>query len=288
MDDHIQMLRMVNVPPDQGNPIMDWAFQFTDFTAAQSTDQYRRKDPVFLNNDPEDPSSFFSLGYYQGTAAIMKFQKRNGRLRWWLSFPQYTRINSYAMIPNTGTFFTCGHYWSNEATSEQNTDIAYYSTEAVITRIRDDGTPDLYMNLHGSNPVSTAQGKDECWGIVPQKDGDFATVMTVTMSSIRGNDKGDFRDLLLVTFNSAGTVQRAVVFTNGNIQKDYFLTNNALVNIDDMYFFAGHSMGYQTSLNKLIYAKDGKTGRPSNVEKTDYDAFVFRYIFDREDQQCLL
>lgn len=36
------MLRMQNVPPDQGNPKVDWAFQFKQFTTAEATDKYRR------------------------------------------------------------------------------------------------------------------------------------------------------------------------------------------------------------------------------------------------------
>jgi hypothetical protein len=87
MDDKIQMLRMQNVPPERGNPVLDWAFQFDDFTQAQATDRYRRKDPVFLENDPTDAQSFYMAGYYQGRGSVMKFQKRNAKLRWWLSFP---------------------------------------------------------------------------------------------------------------------------------------------------------------------------------------------------------
>lgn len=191
-----------------------------------------------------DTSSFYSLGYYRGEASVAKYQKRSAKLRWWLSFPNYTRINSFAMVPNTDVVLTCGHYWSNEATSDTNTDISFYATEAVIARVKDDGKPDLFVNIHGTNPDATAQSKDECWGIVPMKDGDFATIMTVTMSSIRSSTKGNFRDMALILFNSAATVQKAIVFSNGNIAKDFFLANNALVIIEDMYFFAGQSIGF--------------------------------------------
>lgn len=46
-------------------------------------------------------------------------------------------------------------------------------------------------------------------------------------------------------------------------------------------------MGYQTTLQKLIYAKDPTTGALSTVAKTDTDAFVFRHIFDRTTQYCV-
>lgn len=107
------------------------------------------------------------MGYFRGEAVIMKFQKRSARLRWWLSFPKYTRINSFAMVPGTDQVLTCGHYWSNEATSDTNTDTSFYNTQAVITRVQSDGTPELFMNINGANPVTTAMGKDECWGIIP-------------------------------------------------------------------------------------------------------------------------
>jgi len=46
------MLRMQSVPPDAGNPIMDWAFDFDEFSKTEATYKYRRKDPVFLSDDP--------------------------------------------------------------------------------------------------------------------------------------------------------------------------------------------------------------------------------------------
>ena len=80
---------------------MDWSFSFDNFAAASATDYYRRKDPVFIHDDPLDTASFYLSGYYQGAGSIMKFQKRNAKLRWWLSFPKMTRINSVVNIPST-------------------------------------------------------------------------------------------------------------------------------------------------------------------------------------------
>jgi hypothetical protein len=113
MDDTIQMMRMMNVPPASGNPIIDWAYSFNQFTTAQATDYFRRKDPVFIHDDPSDATSFYLSGYYQGAGSIMKFQKRDGKLRWWLSFPYMTRINSVAAFPGTDQMLACGHYWTN-------------------------------------------------------------------------------------------------------------------------------------------------------------------------------
>lgn len=83
------------------------------------------------------------------------------------------------------------------------------------------------------------------------------------MSQARNRSfKGNFRDLMLILFENYGTIKKTVVFSNGNISKDLYLTNNALINLDgDQYFFAGQSIGYQTTLQKLTYAKNGKTGK---------------------------
>lgn len=59
------------------------------------------------------------------------------------------------------------------------------------------------------------------------------------------------------------------------------LTNNALVTVDDQFVFAGQSVGFQTKLQKLIYTKDSKTGGLTTTTKTDLDAYIYRYIFDR-------
>lgn len=47
-------------------------------------------------------------------------------------------------------------------------------------------------------------------------------------------------------------------------------------------------MGYQTTLQKLIYQKDPKTGGLTTLAKNDTDAFIFRHIFDRTSQYCVI
>jgi hypothetical protein len=66
------------------------------------------------------------------------------------------------------------------------------------------------------------------------------------------------------------------------------LVSNGLVIVQDQFFFAGKSVGYQTTLQKLIYQKDPKTGGLSNQPKTDTDAFIFRHIFDRSAEYCVI
>lgn len=152
-----------------------------------------------------------------------------------------------------------------------------------------DGTVDLFLNIQGANPDKTKTAQDECWGVLPVgREGQFAAVLSIKMTEIRDSTKGNFKDMLLALFKSDGSVIRSTVFTNGNIQKNFNLAGNAFVVLDDMYFWAGHSIGYQTRLQKLIYAKDPKTGAlTTNKAKTDLDAFIYRHIFDRQNQYCV-
>ena len=143
------------------------------------------------------------------------------------------------------------------------------------------------MSISGTNPVASSVSQDECWGVNAKKDGSFSALLTIKMTELRESTKGDFKDVLLILFNSSGAVVRSVVFTHGSIAQSMLLTNNALINIDDQFFFAGQSVGYQTKLQKLIYTKDVKTGGLTTTAKTDLDAYIYRYIFDRQSDQCV-
>jgi hypothetical protein len=160
----------------------------------------------------------------------MKFQKRNAQLRWWLNFPQMTRINSISQVGTEDQFYACGHYWVNEATTETNQDTSVYQTSAVIMKVRNNGEVLFYMNIAGTNPVSTKVSNDECWGISSQKDGTFSVVLSIKMSEIRSATKGDFKDILLIKFNNMGLIESdAVVFTQGTLAQSMIPASNGLV-----------------------------------------------------------
>lgn len=155
-------------------------------------------------------------------------------------------------------------------------------------KVKNDGEVLFYMSISGNNPVATKTSQDECWGIATNSANDgFSAVFSVKMTELRDNTKGDFRDILLVLFTSAGSVNRASMFTTGPLQKDLLLTGNALVVYQDMYLFSGQSIGYQTNLQKLIYTKDPKTGGLTTTTKTDLDAYIYRHIFDRNVAPCV-
>jgi len=130
-----------------------------------------------------------------------------------------TRINSVAFIPKQNTVYACGHYWSNEKTTAASSDTTLYNTQAVITRFSSSGNVDLFLNIKGTNPVSGLTSQDECWGILPaaSQDGTFYAILSIKMTEVRATPKGNWRDLLLVMFNSDGSVGQATTFSNGNI-----------------------------------------------------------------------
>lgn len=128
-----------------------------------------------------------------------------------------TRINSIAQIPNSDSFFACGHYWANEATTAVNVDVTTYNTQGVILKVKNDGTVIFYMQISGTNPVSSKVSQDECWGLSTNKDGSFAATLSIKMSEVRSTNKGDFKDVLLITFDNMGALQNSVVFSLGTI-----------------------------------------------------------------------
>ena len=69
MNNKIEMMRILNA----ATPIIDWSYEFYDFSAKESNDFYRLKDPTFIHMDPKESSEFYLSGRYQGHASIMKF-----------------------------------------------------------------------------------------------------------------------------------------------------------------------------------------------------------------------
>jgi len=51
MNNKIEMLRILNA----ATPVIDWSYEFYDFSTTESTDFYRLKDPAFIHMDPENP-----------------------------------------------------------------------------------------------------------------------------------------------------------------------------------------------------------------------------------------
>lgn len=92
MDDKMELLRMRN----GATPSIDWTYEFVDFTTAEATDFFRQKDPAFIANDPRDPQVLYLMGRYQGKGSVIRFQKRDARIRWYAKFDYLTKVQAYS------------------------------------------------------------------------------------------------------------------------------------------------------------------------------------------------
>ena len=82
MNSNIELVRLLN----GATPIVDYTYEFYDYSTDESTDFKRLKDPAMIHMDPKDNGDFYWMGRYQGNGAIMRFTKRTARLRWWARF----------------------------------------------------------------------------------------------------------------------------------------------------------------------------------------------------------
>jgi len=83
MDKKIELVRMEIPTSDTQPPRIDWGYEFYEYTAAEADDLYRRQEPMHIWMDPVDRQVFYMTGRYHGRASIMRFNKINGRLRWY-------------------------------------------------------------------------------------------------------------------------------------------------------------------------------------------------------------
>lgn len=115
-DTEMFMLRVLDNPEANGL-LVDWNYRFAPATASELT-----ADPLFGNKEPnfitpsENQQMLYLVGRYEGKGSIVKFQKRDGTVRWYVKFNQLTRINAYSIAKNDDDLFVCGEYQPNEAT----------------------------------------------------------------------------------------------------------------------------------------------------------------------------
>jgi len=132
MDGKIEFLRLVNL----ATPLIDWSFEFYEYTLAETTNEfYRTKVPQFLHDDPRDEQVLYMSGQYQGAASIMRFQKRDAKLRWWAQFEKLSNIRGYAQVPEDDHFYGCGDFNTNAEFTD--TSMAVYT--AGLFRMQNNG-----------------------------------------------------------------------------------------------------------------------------------------------------
>lgn len=54
MDTKLEMVKMEAPQTESGLPVIDWSYEFYDFSTAEASDQYRRKEPMNIFPDPLD------------------------------------------------------------------------------------------------------------------------------------------------------------------------------------------------------------------------------------------
>ena len=76
-------MKLAQEVPDKTHrfPSLQYHFQFKDLTREQERDNFfRRHRPEVIFTVPFDDRSIFLAGRYRGTGSVMKFEKRNGKL----------------------------------------------------------------------------------------------------------------------------------------------------------------------------------------------------------------
>lgn len=141
MDDKVEMLRML---VSTSTPVIDWSYEFYDYTTAEAEAIDRRKDPAFMHMDPLDDTIFYLSGRYQGRASVMKFFKRTGKMIWWNKFGALSNIRAIQSVPNDSVFYGCGDYWANEAAPGIDDLATKADYEAGIFKMQNDGRVKWY------------------------------------------------------------------------------------------------------------------------------------------------
>ena len=91
---------------------MDWNYKFVQFTAAEITADplLAKKEANFIYADPKQQSQLYLIGRYRGLGSVIRFNKRDGTVRWHAQFDKFSRINSVAQAKDDDDLFLCGDY----------------------------------------------------------------------------------------------------------------------------------------------------------------------------------
>lgn len=194
------------------NPVVDWSYEFTQYTATEVTDdKIRRKEPKFITTDPTNNQVFYLSGRYEGKASVMKFSKKQGNMNWWTSFNSLTHINAIIEVPNNSIFYGCGDY---DVLDSIGTAIATTTYTAGIFKMDNDGSVKWMMTISGTNPVTTSKNQDRCFGLTidNEKTGSLTALLQVKMKEVRSNtyNPGDYYDTVLMRFDNMGTVLSSI------------------------------------------------------------------------------
>jgi hypothetical protein len=125
-------------------------------------------------------------------------------------------------VPGTKDIYACGDYNVNS----EATDFTLATYTAALWRGDNMGNVNFYLTVSGTNPLSTAANQDRCMGVSWEEKTQWLTVLLqVKAKEIRYFNKGNFFDTVVMVIDQAGTVQKAVSFSNSDIAYDMYSAN---------------------------------------------------------------
>ena len=117
-----------------------------------------------------------------------------------------------------------------------------------MARMKDDGDVSWIITATGKHPLyypGTMEDQDKCMGISYDKEKEqVAVVIQGKMTEVRGSNKGDWYDTILVLMDADGDTNKVVAISQGDLQYDMFGARNGVFFVGDDIFFAGHSLGF--------------------------------------------
>ena len=213
----------------------------------------------------------------------MRFNKRDGSIRWHAQFDKMSRINSvYFNQTRSRDLFICGDYQPNELTDGEISD-SQVNYQAVISSLGDDGDVNWIITASGRHPMYDGgvnyNDQDRCMAIQYHDQREqLIVVIQGKMSEVRSSGSGDFYDTILVRMSRGGDIEKVTSISQGSLKYDMYTARNGVLFLDpETVYFSGWSYGFETRLQTL--SKD--------VNNRDYDAYVYKYRFDSSND-CLI
>jgi len=191
------------------------------------------KEPHFLVADPKQQSVLYLIGRYRGKGSVIRFNKRDGTIRWHAQYDKMSRIHSVSQAADDDDLFICGDYQPNEVLGDTAPYGSNVNYKAVMARMKDDGDISWIVTSTGKHPLydgTTYEDQDKCMGIAYYKEkSQVAVVIQGKMTEIRPSYKGDFFDTILVLLNEGGETEKVVVITQGSLKYDMYSAKNGIL-----------------------------------------------------------
>ena len=115
----------------------------------------------------------------------------------------------------------CGYYQPNEGGDDSTTEDSTINYRAVMARMKDDGDVSWIITATGKHPLysaNTYEDQDKCMGISYYKEKEqIAVVIQGKMTEVRGTNKGDWYDTILLLLSSGGEFEKVVAISQGSL-----------------------------------------------------------------------